>query len=119
MWRNSEAEAAKDQMTGPRGQCGEAAHVTDNIDHECDHAYYNKLSHTRDRCYRLHGRPPCTAHLAQSSDPQSPQLPSSSTSQGISLTDSEYDDYLRYQAIKSASIAFVAQIGNAFASHIW
>ena len=74
--------------------------------------YYNKLSHTRDRCYRLHGRPPCTAHLAQSSDPQSPQLPSSSTSQGISLTDSEYDDYLRYQATKSA---YVAQTGNASA----
>ena len=42
---------------------------------------------------------------------QSPQPPRSSTSQGISLTDSEYDDYLRYQATKSA---FVAQTGNAF-----
>ncbi|RVW40786.1 Retrovirus-related Pol polyprotein from transposon RE1 [Vitis vinifera] len=29
----------------------------------------------------LHGRPPRTAHMAQSSDPQSPQPPSSSTSQ--------------------------------------
>ncbi|RVW79573.1 Retrovirus-related Pol polyprotein from transposon TNT 1-94 [Vitis vinifera] len=54
-----------------------------------------------------------TAHVAQSSDPQSPQLPSSSTSQGIFLTDSEYDDYLRYQATKSASVASVAQTGNA------
>ncbi|RVX04881.1 hypothetical protein CK203_019314 [Vitis vinifera] len=35
----------------------------------------------------LHGRPPRTAHVAQSSDPQPPQPPSSSTSQGIpSLT---------------------------------
>ncbi|RVW26225.1 Retrovirus-related Pol polyprotein from transposon RE2 [Vitis vinifera] len=51
-----------------------------------------------------------TAHVAQSFDPQLPQPPSSSTSQGISLTDSEYDDYLRYQAAKSAS---VAQTGNA------
>ena len=26
---------------------------------QCPHCtYYNKLSHTRDRCYRLHGRPP-------------------------------------------------------------
>ncbi|RVX01578.1 Retrovirus-related Pol polyprotein from transposon RE2 [Vitis vinifera] len=56
-----------------------------------------------------------TAHVAQSSDPQSPQPPSSSTSQGISLTDSEYDDYLRYQATKSASVASVAQTGNASA----
>ena len=56
--------------------------------------------------------------MAQSSDPQSPQPPSSSTSQGISLTDSEYDDYLRYQATKSASVtsvASVAQTGNASA----
>ncbi|RVW25264.1 Retrovirus-related Pol polyprotein from transposon RE2 [Vitis vinifera] len=49
--------------------------------------YCNKLGHTRDRCYQLHGRPPCIAHVAQSSDPQSPQPPSSSTSQGISLVD--------------------------------
>ena len=47
--------------------------------------------------------------------PQPPQPPSSSTSQGISLTDSEYDDYLRYQATKSASVTSVAQTGNASA----
>ncbi|RVW76761.1 Retrovirus-related Pol polyprotein from transposon RE2 [Vitis vinifera] len=35
----------------------------------------------------LHGRPPRTAHVAQSFDPQSPQPPNSATSQGISLTD--------------------------------
>ena len=52
--------------------------------------------------------------MAQSfdSDSQPPQTPSSSTSQSISPTDSEYDDYLRYQAGKSASVAFVAQTGN-------
>ncbi|RVW79073.1 Retrovirus-related Pol polyprotein from transposon RE1 [Vitis vinifera] len=44
--------------------------------------------------------------------PQSPQPPSSSTSQGISLTGSEYDDYLRHQATKLASVAFVAQTAN-------
>ncbi|RVW50044.1 Retrovirus-related Pol polyprotein from transposon RE2 [Vitis vinifera] len=87
--------------SGNRGR-GQRPHCT----------YCNKLGHTRDRCYQLHGRPPRTAHVAQSSDPQSPQPPSSSTSQGISLTDSEYDDYLRYQATKSAS---VAQTGNASA----
>ena len=53
--------------------------------------------------------------MAQSSDPQPPQPPSSSTSQGISFTDSEYDDYLCYQATKSASIASVAQTGNPYA----
>ena len=79
--------------------------------------YCNKLDHTRDRCYQLHGRPPRTAHVAQSfdSDSQPPQTLCSSTSQGIPLTDSEYDDYLHYQAAKSAFIAFVAQTGNASA----
>ncbi|RVW88820.1 Retrovirus-related Pol polyprotein from transposon RE1 [Vitis vinifera] len=52
------------------------------------YTYCNKLGHTRDR---------------------------SATSQGISLTDSEYDDYLRYQATKSASVASVTQTGNASA----
>ena len=77
--------------------------------------YCNKLGHTRGRCYQLHGRPPRTAHVAQSSDSDSqpPQTPSSSTSQGIPPTDSEYDDYLRYQAAKSTSVASVAQTGNA------
>ena len=42
-----------------------------------------------------------------------PQTPSSSTSQGIPPTDSEYDDYLRYQVAKLASVASVAQIDNA------
>ena len=71
--------------SGNRGR-GQRPHCT----------YCNKFGHTRDRCYQLHGRPPHTAHVAQSSDPQPPQPPSFSTSQGISLTDSEYDDYLRY-----------------------
>ena len=73
-------------------------------------SYCNKLGHTRDRCYQLHGRPPRTAHVAQSSDSnsQSPQTLSSCTSQGVPPTDSEYDAYLRYQAAKSDSVASVA-----------
>ena len=83
---------------------------------QCPHyTYCNKFGHTCDQCYQLHGWPPRTAHMAQSSDPQPPQPPSSSTSQGISLTDSEYDDYLLYQATKSASVISIAQTGNASA----
>ena len=82
---------------------------------QCPHCTYcNKLGHTRDRCYQLHRHPLRTAHMAQSSDSQPPQPPISSTSQGILPTDSEYDDYLRYQATKSASVAYVAQTSNAF-----
>ena len=44
MWRNWEAEATKDQMTGLRGQCGEAAHVTDYTDHEYGQAYCNRCN---------------------------------------------------------------------------
>ncbi|KAL6316301.1 hypothetical protein AAG906_017934 [Vitis piasezkii] len=49
------------------------------------------------RCYRLHGRPPHTAHIARSSILLSP-------------FGSDYDAYLRYQAATSASVACVAQI---------
>ncbi|RVW73627.1 hypothetical protein CK203_056984 [Vitis vinifera] len=73
--------------SGTRGR-GQRPHCT----------YCNKLGHTRDRCYQLHGRPPRTAHMAQSSDSPLPQLPSSSASQ-----------------TSQASIASVAEPGNASA----
>ncbi|RVX02464.1 Retrovirus-related Pol polyprotein from transposon RE2 [Vitis vinifera] len=59
----------------------------------------------------LHGRPPRTAHIAQSSDPllSQPDFAASSTSQSITLIGSDYDAYLQYQAATSAS---VAQTGN-------
>ncbi|RVW90087.1 Retrovirus-related Pol polyprotein from transposon TNT 1-94 [Vitis vinifera] len=40
--------------------------------------YCNKLGHTRDRCYQLHGRPPPHCPYGQSSDSPLPQPPSSS-----------------------------------------
>ena len=69
--------------------------------------YCNKLGRTRDRCYQLHGRPPRIAHIAQSFDPllSRPDSAASSTSQSITLTGSDYDAYLRYQAATSASVA--------------
>ncbi|RVW58320.1 Retrovirus-related Pol polyprotein from transposon RE1 [Vitis vinifera] len=70
--------------SGTRGR-GQRPHCT----------YCNKLGHTRDRCYQLHGRPPRTAHMAQSSDSPLPQPPSSSASQ-----------------TSQASIASVAQPGS-------
>ncbi|RVW50126.1 Retrovirus-related Pol polyprotein from transposon TNT 1-94, partial [Vitis vinifera] len=73
--------------SGTRGR-GQRPHCT----------YCNKLGHTRDRYYQLHGRPPRTAHMAQSSDSPLPQTPSSSASQ-----------------TSQASIASVAQPGNASA----
>ncbi|WJZ81255.1 hypothetical protein VitviT2T_001104 [Vitis vinifera] len=42
--------------SGNRGR-GQRPHCT----------YCNKLGYTRDRCYQLHGQPPRTAHVAQSS----------------------------------------------------
>ncbi|RVW65068.1 Retrovirus-related Pol polyprotein from transposon RE1 [Vitis vinifera] len=62
--------------SGNRGR-GQRPHCT----------YCNKLGHTRDRCYQLHGRPPRTAHVAQSSDSQLPQPPSSSASQASQAFD--------------------------------
>ncbi|RVW53512.1 Retrovirus-related Pol polyprotein from transposon RE2 [Vitis vinifera] len=64
--------------------------------------YCNKLGHTRDRCYQLHGRPPRIAHWPSHLILSRLNLP----------VISEYDDYLCYQATKLAS---VAQTGNASA----
>ncbi|RVW36465.1 Retrovirus-related Pol polyprotein from transposon TNT 1-94 [Vitis vinifera] len=77
-------DVSRGGRSGTRGR-GQRPHCT----------YCNKLGHTRDRCYQLHGRPPRTAHVAQSSDSPLPQPPSSSASQ--------------------ASVASVAQPGNASA----
>ena len=81
--------------------------------------YCHRLGHTRDRCHQLHGRPPHTAHLAQSSDHSacsSSISGSSSTPQGVILTPGEYEEYIRLtQAAKSSSIASVAQTGNVSA----
>ena len=87
---------------------------------KCPHCtYFNRLGHTRDRSYQLHGRPPRTAHLALSSDhstSSSSVSGSSSTPHGVILTPGEYEEYLRLtQAAKSSSIAFVAQTGNVSA----
>ena len=74
--------------------------------------YCHRLGHTCDQCYRLHGRPPHTAHLAQSFDHSACSSfvsGSSSTPQGVILTPNEYEEYLRLtQAAKSSSIASVA-----------
>ena len=81
--------------------------------------YCHRLGHTRDRCYQLHSRPSRTAHLAQSFDHSacsSSVSGSSFTPQGVILTPSEYEEYLRLtQAVKSSSIASVAQTGNVSA----
>ena len=78
--------------------------------------YCHRLGHTRDRCYRLHGRHPRTAHLAQSFDHSacsSSVSGSSSTLKMVILMPDKYEEYLRLtQAAKPSSIAPVAQTGN-------
>ncbi|KAJ9693466.1 hypothetical protein PVL29_012301 [Vitis rotundifolia] len=95
---NSRGGCSGNQGRGQRPQC----------------TYCNKLGHTRDHCYQLHGRPPRTTHIAQLSDPllSRPDSAASSMSQSITLTGSDYDAYLRYQAATSAFVASVAQTGN-------
>ena len=54
--------------------------------------YYHRLGHTHDRCYQLHGQPPCTAHLAKTSDhsaSSSSVSRGSSTPQDVILTPGE------------------------------
>ncbi|KAL6323247.1 hypothetical protein AAG906_029254 [Vitis piasezkii] len=69
-------------------------------------------SGNRDRCYQLHGG--LLVHIAQSSDPllSRPDSAASPTSQSITLSGSDYDAYLRYQAATSVFVASVTQTGN-------
>ena len=46
--------------------------------------YYNRSGHIRDKRYQLHGHPPRTAHVAQSSEPPPEDQPPSP--QGVTLT---------------------------------
>ncbi|RVW98399.1 hypothetical protein CK203_026795 [Vitis vinifera] len=75
-----------------------------------------RLSSTQTLSTDVTWTPSRTAHIAQSFDPllSRPDSTASSTSQSITLTGSDYDAYLRYQATTSASVAFVAQTGNVF-----
>ena len=78
--------------------------------------YCNRLGHTRDQCYQLHGRPPRNAHLTQLLLIHRVRVLSQGAHlhlKGVILTPSEYEEYLSLtQAAKSASIAYVAQTGN-------
>ena len=86
-------------ITRGRGQCPQCT-------------YRHRLGHTCDRCYQLHGRPPCTAHLAQSFDhltSSSSISRSSPTPQGVVIMPNEYEDYLCItQADRSSTIASFA-----------
>ncbi|RVX18354.1 Retrovirus-related Pol polyprotein from transposon RE1 [Vitis vinifera] len=72
---------------------------------------------TRDRCYQLHGRPPRTAHVAQSSDPQLPQPPSSSTSQDSGASDHISGNKDLFSSIITTSVLPTVTLANG--SQLW
>ena len=91
----------------------------------CTHC--DKGGHTRDTCWALHGRPPRNTqnnrpmtHVAHSQGDGILPLPTAQ-SQGhnsVTLSGADYDEYLKYQALKqqsSSSMASVAPPGNSFA----
>ena len=77
--------------------------------------YSHRFGHTCNGCYQLHGQLPHTAHLAQSFD-HSASLSfvsgSSPTPHSVILTPGKYEYLCLTQAVKSSSIASVAQISN-------
>ncbi|RVW67772.1 Retrovirus-related Pol polyprotein from transposon TNT 1-94 [Vitis vinifera] len=104
-------------QTNSRGECsgnrgrGQRPHCT----------YCNKLGHTRDWYYQLHGRPPHTAHVAQSSDPQSPQPPNSGASDHISGNKDLFSSITTISALPTVTLANGSQTmakGFGFAHHL-
>ncbi|KAJ1398914.1 hypothetical protein SESBI_30709 [Sesbania bispinosa] len=64
--------------------------------------YCHRWGHTKEKCFKLHGRPP-RANLAHIDDtlPEQPRdLP---VQQSVTLTGTDYDDYLRYRASHQSS----------------
>ncbi|KAF3682987.1 putative late blight resistance protein -like protein R1B-14 isoform 2 [Capsicum annuum] len=78
--------------------------------------YCNKLGHTRQNCWKLHGRPPrtnnsSTAHVVQTSKDIDGQPSNSITLFGV-----DYSDYLQYKATTQQSpLSGTPQIGDSFA----
>ena len=88
------ANAARSNTTGrgsrPRPHC----------------TYCNKLGHTRERCFKLHGRPKSTTNVVQSESP----VPSSDSPPAphVTIPAAEYERYLAYQASNSSTTTSVA-----------
>ena len=75
---------------------------------QCTHC--NKLGHTRDRCWQLHGRPPRPVNFAQS------ETSDDTSSDTITLAGDDYKAFLKYQQAQASSVAAsVAQTGNVTA----
>ncbi|XP_058772610.1 uncharacterized protein LOC131646641 [Vicia villosa] len=74
---------------------------------KCDHC--NRLGHTIDRCWKLHGRPPRQVNAAQIVYPDTMQ-----TSPSLQNPTPSYDDFLRWCKTNqnSGSTTSVAHIGN-------
>ncbi|XP_019185931.1 PREDICTED: uncharacterized protein LOC109180688 isoform X2 [Ipomoea nil] len=75
----------KDSVNIDRGGASRKNHP------RCD--YCHKVGHIKDRCYKLHGRPPQFAHVAQAttSDFQ------------ITMSPTDYEDYLKFKVSKQAT----------------
>lgn len=79
--------------------------------------------HLREQCHKLHDRPPCAAIVAQSVvTNSSTETFENHSSLFLVLTESDYEDYLRYRASKQialSSTAFVVHTGNSIVCVIW
>ena len=112
--RHTEASPDTSMMLAPSNPRGDSRSICGGHrgrGQQPDCTYCNRPGHLRDWCYQLHGRPPCTTHVTQSSKPPPPPAEDQPPppSQRVTLTPSEYEKFLRLtHAAKSASIASVA-----------
>ncbi|XP_052199562.1 uncharacterized protein LOC127806368 [Diospyros lotus] len=79
-------------------------------------SYCNRLGHTRETCYRLHGRPPQAANTANmvvgDSEGQASITPNDSSP--VTISEGEYAQFLQFQAAQQATspVTSLAQIGK-------
>lgn len=66
-------------------------------------SYCHRWGHTREKCYKLHGKPTRTANVVHANSHSDEHTPPS-----VTLKGTDYEDYLRYQANKQPSSSFAS-----------
>ena len=102
--------ASQSHMTNREGHGGDRG-IVKGTRPRC--TYCHRWGHTREKCYKLHGRPP-RANIIQNTNPTSSAAQHPET---LLLTGADLENYLQYQASQqsSSSTASFAHTGNSVA----
>ncbi|XP_031097738.1 uncharacterized protein LOC116001918 [Ipomoea triloba] len=73
--------------------------------------YCNKVGHTKDRCWKLHGKPSRSVNMVQTTG--------SETQAHSSSTPNDYEEYLRFKASREATTTSSSNTGSQYGEGDW